>query len=142
MNNINSVVITGNVVHDIGEKDFTYAGDKAKLNITLAVNKDVKRNGEWVSEGMFFDVTIWGKTAENIKPYLTKGKGLVVEGRLSQDRWEKDGQKKSKIYITANNVQFMGGGKGKPENTDSANATSDFPEDIPFDTKQQGEIVF
>ena len=140
MNNINSVAITGNVVHDVGERDFSYVGDKAKLNFTIAVNKNVKRNGEWTNEAMFFDVTYWGKPAEGIKSYICKGKGVAVEGSLSQDRWEKEGQKKSKVYITASNIQLLGGGeKGKSE---SANAASGFPEDLPFDDKPSNDIEF
>lgn len=141
MNNINSVALTGNVVHDVGERDFSYVGEKAKLNFTIAVNKNVKRNGEWTNEAMFFDVTLWGKQAESLKPYITKGKGVALEGALSQDHWEKDGQKKSKIYISASNVQLLGGGK---EKSNSANATSDFPEDIPYDDPKpsNNELIF
>lgn len=132
MNNINSVTLVGNLAHDIGEKDFGYVGDKAKLNVTIAVNKSVKENGEWVDKGMFFDLVMWGKTAENMKQYLCKGKGIAIEGRLDQDRWEKDGQKKSKIYITCNSVQLLAGGK-QNENKDSANAQQDTSEDFKED---------
>lgn len=134
MENINSIVVTGNVVHDIGEKDYGFVGSgekaTAKLSVTIAVNKSIKKNGEYVTEPAFFEVVMWGKLAETMKTFLCKGKGIGVQGRLDQDRWEKDGQKKSKIYITADKVQLLGG-KGKSEN-ESANATSDFPEDIEF----------
>jgi single-strand DNA-binding protein len=54
-------------------------------------------------------VTIWGKTAENLKPYLTKGRRVIISGYLKQDRWEKDGQKYSRIGIVADTVQLCGG---------------------------------
>ena len=138
MQNINSVVLEGNVVHDIGEKDFGYVGGEngvAKLTVTIAVNRNVKKNGEWVDEPSFFDVILWGKTAENLKPYLAKGKGLMVQGSLIQDRWEKDGQKKSRIYVNADVVRLLGGGKEKSEQTESDKPKGNndgFPEDIEF----------
>lgn len=134
MTDLNNVFITGNIVHDIGEKDVQTVGNTTKLTVTIATNKSVKSNGQWTSKGMFFDVVLWGKLADNLRQYLVKGKGIGVVGTLDQDRWEKDGQKKSKIYITANELKLLG---GKAE--DSANATSGepkqdnlgFPEDIP-----------
>ena len=138
MQNINSVVLEGNVVRDIGEKDFGYVGGEngvAKLTVTIAVNRNVKKNGEWVDEPSFFDVILWGKTAENLKPYLVKGKGIMVQGSLVQDRWEKDGQKKSRIYVNSDVVRLSGGGKEKSETTESAKPEGNnggFPEDPVF----------
>jgi single-strand DNA-binding protein len=135
MTDLNEVFITGNVVHDIGEKDVVKIGETTKLTITIATNKSVKTNGEWKNKASFFDVVMWGKLADNLKPYLVKGKGVAVVGTLDQDRWEKDGQKKSKDYITASAVKLLG---GKADN-ESANAQQKgnnelgFPEDIPGD---------
>lgn len=134
MQDINSVVVTGNVTKDINERSFGYVGgDKgiAKLTVSIAVNRSQKVNGEWTDVPSFFDVVIWGKSAENLKKFLGKGKGICVEGELQQDRWEKDGQKFSKIYINAEVVKLCGG-KGKDSSNDSASAASDFPEDPVF----------
>lgn len=138
MENINSIVVTGNVTRDIGEKDFGYIGGDngiAKLSISIAVNKNVKRNGEWTNEPCFFDVELWGKLAETMKKYLHKGKGVAVQGKLDQDRWEKDGQNKSRVYIRAENVQLLGGGKEKSEDgavQTSGNNDLGFKEDPVF----------
>jgi len=138
MENINSIVVTGNVTRDIGEKDFGYIGGDngiAKLSISIAVNKNVKRNGEWTSEACFFDVEIWGKLAESMKKYLHKGKSIAVQGKLDQDRWEKDGQNKSRVYIRAENIQLLGGGKEKSESNvpaTSENNNLGFKEDPVF----------
>ena len=138
MENINSIVVTGNVTRDIGEKDFGYIGGDngiAKLSISIAVNKNVKRNGEWTNEPCFFDVELWGKLAETMKKYLHKGKGVAVQGKLDQDRWEKDGQNKSRVYIRAENVQLLGGGKEKGENNVPATSENNdlgFKEDPVF----------
>lgn len=107
---INHVVMVGRLTRDVGGVDFAYtAGGGACANASIAVNRSRKQGEQWVDEVSFFDVTIWGKTAENLRPYLTKGKLIGVDGFLKQDRWEKDGQRFSKIRIVAENVQLLGG---------------------------------
>lgn len=146
MQNINKVVVVGNICHDVSEKDFGFigGGDKAlaKLSFSIAVNDSKKINGEYENFAYFFDVTLFGKMAETLKPYIAKGKTVAVDGKLVQDRWEKDGQKFSKIYIKADYIQLLGGGKGK-SNDGSASPSNNnlgFPEDIP--TANDGELVF
>lgn len=141
MTDLNNVFITGNVVHDIEEKNVAKIGETTKLTITIANNKSVKSNGEWKNKANFFTVVLWGKLADNLIPYLNKGKSVAIVGTLDQDTWEKDGQKKSKDYITASEVKLLGGKANSTtsaNSTSSANATSStkgegFPEDIPYD---------
>src|SRR5574344_2473620 len=112
MTDINHVVLIGRLTRDLGsdEKSFAYLpSGQARANVSIAVNRSRKQGDQWVDEVNYFDVTIWGKTAENLKPYLLKGKQIAVEGYLKQDRWEKDGQKFSKVSVVANNVQLLGG---------------------------------
>lgn len=134
MTDLNQVIVSGNMVRDIGERDIQKIGETTKLTITIANNKSVKQNGEWTSKASFFDIVLWGKLADNLKPYLVKGKSLAVLGKLDQDRWEKDGQKKSKDYITASEIKFLG---GREDNVGkSANAQQEdlgFKEDIPYE---------
>lgn len=161
MTDVNSVNIIGRLTRDLGENDFGYVGTgTARANVSIAVNRSKKQGDEWVDEVSYFDITIWGKTAENLKPYLTKGKQIGVSGHLKQDRWEKDGQKHSRVYIVAEDVQLLGGksdgnnnggsyGGYQNNNSTSGNAPrftpvnnagnedmgtseEDFPEDIPF----------
>ncbi len=160
MTDLNHVVLIGRLTKDLGtdERSFGYvANGQARANVSIAVNRSRKNGEQWVDEVNYFDITIWGKTAENLKPYLLKGKQIAVDGYLKQDRWEKDGQKMSKVTIVANNVQLLGGkneggpaGSGAPKFQPAANAPdasgysggyqsdsfggtgSDFPEDIPF----------
>lgn len=109
---INNIVIIGNLTRDLGSNDFGYTpGGTARVNVSIAVNRSRKQGDQWVDEVSYFDVTIWGKTAENLKPYLTKGQKIAVQGFLKQDRWEKDGQKHSKVSIVAETVQLVGGKK-------------------------------
>ena len=139
MTDLNSVIEIGRLTRDISERDFTYTtAGKARLNLSIAVNRSEKRGGEWADKVSFFDVTVWGKTAENIRPYLHKGKQIAVDGYLDQQRWEKDGVKYSKVVIIADNVQLLGGNESAPQaqqpagDYQSAGSGDDFPEDIPF----------
>jgi len=113
MTDLNEVILIGRLTKDFGadERSFSYVGNgTAKAVITLAVNRSVKKSDKWEDETSFFDVTIWGKLAENLKPSLVKGKQICVRGYLKQDRWEKDGKKESRTNITADSVQLLGGG--------------------------------
>ena len=92
MTDLNHVVLIGRLTQDLGadERSFGYAANgQARANVSIAVNRSKKNGDQWVEETYFFNITIWGKTAENLKPYLTKGKQICVEGHLKQDRWEK-----------------------------------------------------
>lgn len=112
MTDINSVFLIGRLTKDIGsdERSFGYLpSGQARANVSIAVNRSRKQGEQWVDEVNYFDVTIWGKTAENLKPYLTKGKQIAINGHLKQDRWEKDGQKFSKVIVVADTVQLLGG---------------------------------
>ena len=139
MTDLNSVIEIGRITRDISERDFGYTtGGTARLNLSIAVNRSEKRNGVWQDKVSYFDVTVWGKTAENIKAYLHKGKQIAVDGYLDQQRWEKDGVKYSKVVIIADSVQLLGGNENNaaPQEPagDYAPASSgdDFPEDLPF----------
>ena len=143
MADLNKVILIGRTTHEIDERSFGYTtGGTARLNISIAVNRREKRNGEWADRVSYFDVTIWGKTAENIKSYLHKGKQIAVEGYLDQQRWEKDGVKYSKVVIIADSVQLLGGNENGQQSApqaqqpageyQSAGSGDDFPEDIPF----------
>lgn len=118
MTDINSVVLVGRITKDVGsdERSFSYIGNgTAKAVVNIAVNRGVKKGDKWEDETSFFDVVIWGKLAENLKPRLTKGKQISVMGSLKQDRWEKDGQKQSKIYINAEQVEIPNDNKKDAE---------------------------
>ena len=102
---LNSVNIMGNLTRD-PELKYTNSG-RSVCNMSIANNRVYTKNGEKVTEVSYFDVEIWGVVAENCAKYLTKGSGVIVEGRLKQDRWEKDGKTQSRVRIAANSVHFM-----------------------------------
>ena len=142
MTDLNHVIEIGRLTRDISERDFGYTtGGTARLNLSIAVNRSEKRNGAWQDKVSYFDVTVWGKTAENIKAYLHKGKQIAVDGYLDQQRWEKDGVRYSKVVIVADSVQLLGGNENGQYNAQPqqpaegyapAGSGDDFPEDLLF----------
>ncbi len=134
MTDINTLTIIGRLTSNC---DLAYtAGGTVRLNLSIAVNRSQKSGGEWSDKASFFDVTVWGKTAENISPYLSKGKQIAVQGYLDQQRWEKDGQRFSKVCIVAEQVQLLGGKdagvKQQAQGYTEARNDDDFQEEIPF----------
>jgi len=107
MGDVNHVVLIGRLTRD-AELKYTSSGFPVS-SFSIAINRRRKNGEQWEDEVHYFDVTLFGKTAESLKPYLLKGKQIAVDGELRQDRWEKDGQSRSKTYVSANNVQLLGG---------------------------------
>lgn len=104
-NDINSVVLIGRLTRD-SELRYTSAGT-AVGRFTLAVNRYAGPNKS--DEVSFIDCAVWGKQAEAVNPYLSKGKQVAVQGELRQSRWEQDGQNRSKIEVSVVNLQLLGG---------------------------------
>jgi single-strand DNA-binding protein len=124
---LNSVNIMGNLTRDPELKSMP--SGKNVCRISIANNRVYTKNGERVTDVSYFDVDVWGVVADNCVKYLKKGSGIIVEGRLKQDRWEKDGKAQSRVTITANNVHFMprksGEGAGQESRAEGAGAAGD-----------------
>jgi single-strand DNA-binding protein len=105
LNNLNSVLIEGNLVRD-PELKYTPKG-AAVCSFALASNRYFKQDEETQKEVSYFDVTTWSRLAEVCGEYLKKGRGVRVVGHLKQDRWTSpEGQARSKIQIVAEHVEF------------------------------------
>ena len=112
MNNLNSILIEGNLVRD-PELKYTPKG-VAVCTFALASNRFFKQDEETQKEVSYFDITTWSRLAEVCGEYLKKGRGVRVVGRLKQDRWtDADGKVRSKILIVAEHVEFKPQLKGK-----------------------------
>lgn len=120
--NINRVILTGNLTRDPELR--TLPSGASICDITIAVNESTKVNGEWTKRANFFNISAFGKTAENSARYLSKGRQVAVEGRLRFDSWEKDGQKRTAVKVLADNIQFIGG-KNDAEQTSAPNTSGD-----------------
>ncbi len=141
MASYNRVILMGNLTRD---PEVKYSqGGSAIAKFSIAVNRRYKAGDDLKEEVGFFDIVVFGKQAENCGEYLKKGRGVLVEGRLQQDRWEdkETGAKRSRVLVVAQSVQFLGsapgggsarGGEGPAGAPDEG--LSDIPngEDIPF----------
>jgi single-strand DNA-binding protein len=134
MADINQVVLVGRLTRD-AELKYTNSG-AAVSKFSLAVNQRRKKGDQWEDEVHYFDISLWGKTAEAINQYLVKGKQVGVQGQLRQDRWQQDGQNRSKVEIFATNVMLLGsGGGGRQGSAAPAEARGGAPE-VPPDGGQ------
>ena len=145
---INVVVLVGRLTRDCELKSTPQGTSVCRFSI--AVNRRKRTGDRWEDEVSYFDVVLWGRSAETLTPYLQKGRQVSVEGELRQNRWEQEGKTNSKVEVVANNVQLLGGGNqgapapNQPSRPDSRmdmsapNAGSSGPEafddgdDIPF----------
>ncbi len=143
MNNLNRIIINGNLTTDCklerGKSGTAYGG------FCIAVNRSVKKGEDWEEVPSFFEVKAFGKLFESQHPYLNKGANVTVEGSLIQERWEtKEGEKRSKIVIQSDTL-YLGskkkeGGSGAPKFEPANNAepenqmspSDEFQEDFPF----------
>ena len=107
---LNHVGLVGRLTRD-AELKYTNSG-LAIANFSVAVNRRVKRDETWQDEAHFFDAVLFGRRAEALAKYLVKGKLIGLQGELRQDRWEQDGQRRSKVQIAVDDIEFVGGGGG------------------------------
>ena len=113
MANLNKVMLLGNLTRDPELRHTPKGSGVADLGV--AVNRKVSDgNGGWKDETTFIDVTVWGNSAENAQKYLSKGRGVFIEGRLQMDMWDDKatGQKRTKLKVVADSLQFLPDGKG------------------------------
>jgi len=134
MVSFNRVIVAGNLTRD-PETRFIPSGT-AVTEFSIAVNYRYKSKAtnESREEVSYFDIVVFGKMGENCAEYLSKGRPVLVEGRLRQRRWEQDGTKRSKIEIMADNVQFLGSARGSAQDEGApVSSSNDSPEDdMPF----------
>jgi single-strand DNA-binding protein len=112
---LNHVVLIGRLTRD-AELKYT-ANGQAVCKFSIAVNRRRKNGDQWEDEANFFDVVVWGRQGESLNQYLVKGKMVGVDGELRQDRWQQDGQNRSKVEIVAAYLQLLGGNPGGANGT-------------------------
>lgn len=141
---INRVCISGNLTRDCELRNT--AGGTAILSLGVAVNDRRKdQSGEWTDYPNFIDAVMFGTRAEAVSRYLQKGSKVAIEGKLRYSSWEKDGQKRSKLEVIVDEIEFMsrgqqqdaapqgGYGGGYPQAPRPQTPAVDaYDEDIPF----------
>lgn len=131
MANVNKVMLLGNITRDL-EVRYTPKGT-AVCDLGMAVNRiRTGDTGERIEEVTYVDVTLWGRQAELAGQYLSKGRSVFIEGRLQLDQWDDKatGQKRSRLRVVGENMQFIGGqggGSGSPNNASPPQSTPAAP---------------
>ena len=132
---MNQCTITGNLGADPELR--TVGQDMNVCELRVAVNDRVKKRGEWTDQTTWFRCVVWGKTAENCAKYLSKGRKVLVTGRVQLDEWEgQDGSKRSTLELADCRVEFIGGRNddgGKAPRGGAPKSGGSFSDDsIPF----------
>jgi single-strand DNA-binding protein len=152
-NDINHVVLVGRLTRDA---ELRYANSGTAIcRFSIANNYSKKQGDTWAEETNYFDCTMFGRRAEAVHKYLTKGTPVAVDGSLRFSKWEADGQTRSKVEVHVNEFQFMGGNRdggsrppdsdrGRPDRGGSSDqgspqqssgdygSGSEFEDDVPF----------
>lgn len=137
MSSYNRVVLMGHLVKS-PELRFLPGGKTAICEVGLAVNERFTKEGEIVESVSFFDIVFWGRTAEVVNEYLTKGSLVLIEGRLKQDTWEKEGEKRSKVKVVCEKMQMIGGKKAEQQSVADP-ATNEEAEVVGVGAKDQDD---
>ena len=129
---MNNIQILGNMVRDC---ELKYAQSGTAIgSFGIAVNKKIKnQSGGYDDKAMFFDVTAFGKTAENINKFFGKGSRILISGELDFQSWEKDGQKRSKVGIICHQFDFI-------DRKDSTQSNDSYRQPAPQPTSNVPEI--
>jgi single-strand DNA-binding protein len=147
MANYNRVILMGNLTRDPQLKYLP--NNTAVCEFGLAINRRWRdKDGNQKEDTCFVDISAFARTAETINQYMTKGKPILVEGRLKFDSWTgQDGQKRSKLSVVAENFQFVGArgdqpaGAGAPQERSTPPADSPAPQAGPDDAPPTGESI-
>jgi single-strand DNA-binding protein len=115
---VNQVILMGNLTRDPELRQIP--SGQSVCSFSLALNRAYKdQSGAWQEATDFIDVTAWGPLGERVSQYVTKGRRVLVQGRLQSRSWEQEGQKRSKVEVLASDVTFLDsrngeGGEGAP----------------------------
>jgi single-strand DNA-binding protein len=144
---INRVNISGNLTRD-SELRATPGGTQV-LNFGVAVNERRKnqQSGEWEDYANFVDCVMFGNRAQKVQPYLAKGTKVAIDGRLHYSSWERDGQRRSKIEVYVDEIEFLsrgnaqqGGGQSFAASTPAASTPSPTPASAPVQTPPSADV--
>ena len=138
-NSYNKVTVVGNLTRDIEIR--TISSGAQVTDFAVAVNDRIKQGDQWKDDTTFVDITAWGKTAELLQRFGGKGKMILVEGRLKQDKWvdKETDRNRTKLKVVAESITFLsaqGQGQGDPKPRQSKPDFDPVPEaeseDVPF----------
>ena len=132
---MNKVIISGYVVRDA---ELNYIGEGVpKMSFCLGVNRSYQKDKD-NKKSDFINFELFGKRAENLCQYVTKGKQILVEGELNIDNYEKDGEKRSFTKVKVDRLEFLGGNS----NTNTENKQNNEYKIEEFNNFDEDEIPF
>lgn len=108
--NLNKVMLAGRLTRDPELKSLP--NGNSVTNLGFVTNRVFKSGNERKEEATFLDVKAWGASGETIAKYLKKGSPIFIEGRLTGENWESNGEKRSKMVVTMENYKFINDGSG------------------------------
>jgi single-strand DNA-binding protein len=139
MGSVNKVILVGNLGRDAEVK--VTASGQSVASFSIATTETWTKDGEKKEKTEWHRIVLWGRQADTLQPYLTKGKQIYVEGRLETRQWEKDGQKHYTTEVKADRIVLLSGGGRSGERSERsdvgyadpmANAAPITDDDIPF----------
>lgn len=131
----NQVILMGNLTRDPELR--TIPSGQSVCSFSLALNRSFKgADGNWQEATDYVDVVAWGPLGERVAQYLSKGRPCLVNGRLQSSSWEKDGVKRSKVEVNAQDVTFLGGRNEGSETAEQNDGGSSTPS-----KKQKDDVV-
>jgi single-strand DNA-binding protein len=118
----NQVILMGNLTRDPELR--TTPNGQSVCSFSLALNRSYKgADGEWKEATDYVDIVAWGALGERIEQYVTKGRPVLVNGRLQSRSWEQEGQKRSKVEVIAQDVTFLGNRGESPASAGEDNSS-------------------
>lgn len=131
MNNLNRVVLQGNLVRDV-EVKYGSSGT-AYGSFCIAVNGSKKVGDEWKETSAFVECKAFGRSLETCAPHMKKGTSVTVDGKIEQESWQaKDGQKKSRLVVSCDKIYPTWQKRDESSQAPSAPQSDGFPEDFPL----------
>jgi single-strand DNA-binding protein len=135
----NQVILMGNLTRDPEVRQIP--SGQSVCSFSLALNRSYKgSDGNWTEATDYIDVVAWGPLGERVAQYVTKGRPVLVNGRIQSRSWEQDGQKRSKVEVVAQDVTFLGG-RGEAGDNSSSNNSGNSSEAPKTTTKKKDDVV-
>lgn len=137
----NQVILMGNLTRDPEVRQIP--SGQSVCTFSLALNRSFKgSDGNWQEAVDYIDVVAWGPLGERVAQYVTKGRPVLVNGRLQSRSWETDGQKRSKVEVNAQDVTFLGGrGEGSEGSSGYTPAASNTSAPKKSTSKKNDEVA-
>ena len=141
MGSVNKVILVGNLGRDADVRVTPSGAAVANFSIATTETWNDKNSGQKTEKTEWHRIVLWGKQAESLQKYLTKGKQIYVEGRLETRKWEKDGVERHTTEVKADKITLLGGGGGGSRSMDRSLGQSG-GDDTPMEPITDDDIPF